>query len=379
MKKVIYKMGRFFIKLILPFVRFGTVKIDLEDAKNEIGKIYEKKELFNEKDIQNLPVDENIDLSIIVPVYNSEKFLRKCMDSIVNQKTKYNFEVIAVNDGSTDNSLEILKEYENIIIVDKQNEGVAIARNEGLDIAKGKYVAFIDSDDGINEFYIEKLLSRAYLNNADIVKCNYVEYNVNCSRIIKYERHEDISIGGNLDEKITEFKGFVWGGIFRRILWNDVRFLPQYWYEDMIIRFIIFRKCNKFEYINEDLYIYNNHSNNISKSISRTEDLRCLDHLFLVKDLLKLSDKLGLKKDSGLYKILLQELGTLLWLRTRDLSIQNKKFAFVIACDIIQKYKVECELKFDEKYMEKAFFKRNYLLWKLISIYVMLGVKIGND
>lgn len=379
MKKWIYKLMRFLLKLILPIIKFGTVNIDLEEAEKELEKVYQPKELLTDSDIQNLTIDETIDLSIIVPVYNSEKFLKKCMDSIVEQKTKYHFEVIVVNDGSTDGSLEILREYEKVQLINKKNEGVAIARNIGLNNAKGKYIAFIDSDDMIEENYVEKLMDRAFQKDADIVKCNYVEYSVNEHKIIKYERHIDTSIDGYLGENIIDFKGFVWGGIFKRELWKNIRFLPQFWYEDMIIRFIIFRKCNKFEYINEDLYIYNNHSNNISKSISRTENIRCLDHLFLAKSLLEMNETLNMKNDIGLYKVLLQELGTLLWLRTRDLSEINKKYAFVVASDIIDEYRINYDLNFEEKYLEKAFCEKNYLLWKLISIYIMLGVKIGNE
>ncbi len=379
MKKLIYKIARFLIKLILPIVRTPAVRIDVKEAEREISKVYQPKEMFELEDIQNSEIDEKIDLSIIVPVYNAEKFLKKCMDSIVNQKTKYHFEVIVVNDGSKDGSLKILNNYSNIKLIDKENQGVAVARNIGMDNAKGKYIAFIDSDDEINELYVEKLLDRAYEKKADIVKCNFVEYSVENQAIIKYERHKEVSISGKIEENITEFKGFVWGGIIKRELWNDVRFLPQYWYEDMIVRFILFRRCSQFEYINEDLYVYRNHSNNISKSISKTEDIRCLDHLFLVKELLKISDELKLEKDIALYKVLLQELGTILWLRTRDLSKQNKKYAFVVACDIIEKYKVEFMLKFHEKYLEKAFEKQDFTLWKLASIYTMLGVKIGNE
>ena len=378
MKKIIYKLARFFLKLILPIVKTPAISIGVEQARKNVESLCEEREIFLQSDIVNLEVDESIDLSIIIPVYNSEKLLRNCMDSIINQKTKYHFEIIAINDGSTDNSLNILKEYSQVKVMDKKNEGVAIARNVGLDVAKGKYVAFIDSDDEIHELYVEKLLNKAFEKNADVVKCNYIEYSVSKNEIIKWERHKSESIKGKLNEKIVEFKGFVWGGIYKRELWSNVRFLPAYWYEDMIIRFIVFRKCERFEYINEDLYRYNNHSNNISKSISKTKNLRCLDHLFLVKHLLEMSETLGLEKDVALYKILLQELGSLLWLRTRDLSEKVKRDVFIMACDIIEKHKIVCNLEFGEKYLEKSFETKSFILWKLCSIYMMLGVKMGN-
>lgn len=180
MEKIVLKIARFLLKLILPIMKFGTVKIDLEEAEKKLEKVYQSKELFTDSDIQNLPIDETIDLSIIVPVYNSEKFLKKCMDSIVEQKTKYHFEVIAVNDGSTDGSLEILREYEKnydfFRVVSQANGGISVARNTGLNHAKGRYVGLIDNDDYITEDYVEILLDRAYQKKADIVKCNHVNF-----------------------------------------------------------------------------------------------------------------------------------------------------------------------------------------------------------
>ena len=89
-------------------------------------------------------------VSVIVPVYNVEKYLKKCLDSLVNQTLK-DIEIICVNDGSTDNSLQILQEYANthpnIVIVDQENQGVSLARNNGIKKAKGGYIGFVDPDD----------------------------------------------------------------------------------------------------------------------------------------------------------------------------------------------------------------------------------------
>ena len=87
-------------------------------------------------------------LSIIIPVYNVEKYLPKCLDSILNQSFK-DFEIICINDGSSDNSLKILEEYKDkrIIIINKENAGSGVARNAGLEIAKGEYIFFVDGDD----------------------------------------------------------------------------------------------------------------------------------------------------------------------------------------------------------------------------------------
>ena len=99
-------------------------------------------------------------ISIIVPVYNVEKYLKKCLDSILSQTYK-NFEVIIVNDGSPDNSQKIIDEYKKkdkrIIVLEKENGGLSSARNYGIEHANGKYISFVDADDYIEKDYVEKL------------------------------------------------------------------------------------------------------------------------------------------------------------------------------------------------------------------------------
>lgn len=99
-----------------------------------------------------------MDLSIVIPVYNGALLLNRCLDSIFIQKTQYTYEVILIDDGSTDDSVELIKarKESNIILFQQQNAGPAIARNRGIELAKGKYVAFIDADDYWNQGYIQK-------------------------------------------------------------------------------------------------------------------------------------------------------------------------------------------------------------------------------
>lgn len=119
----------------------------------------------------------NNKISIIVPVYNTEKYLAKCLDSIVNQTYK-NLEIICVNDGSTDNSLDILKKYSvqdsRIAIVNKENGGLSSARNTGLQAVHGEYVMFVDSDDWIDTDTCEKALNAALFIDADVVMWTYI-------------------------------------------------------------------------------------------------------------------------------------------------------------------------------------------------------------
>ena len=120
-----------------------------------------------------------IKLSIIVPVYNVEKYLPECIESILKQTVK-DIEIICVNDGSTDQSLDILKQYkekdERIVIIDQKNAGLGAARNVGINAAKGKYIGFVDSDDYIEETMFEKMLNSAELNLSDVVITNFYLY-----------------------------------------------------------------------------------------------------------------------------------------------------------------------------------------------------------
>lgn len=117
------------------------------------------------------------EVSIIVPIYNVEKYLNRCLDSLVNQTFK-DIEIIALNNGSTDSSLDILKDYASndnrITIIDNENLGVSKARNIGIDKASGKYIVFVDSDDWIDTNMIEVLYSNITKNNCDLVMCTYV-------------------------------------------------------------------------------------------------------------------------------------------------------------------------------------------------------------
>ena len=129
-------------------------------------------------------MNDNDKVSIIVPVYNAEKYLIRCVDSIINQTYK-NLEIILINDGSIDNSLEIMKKYKvidnRIIIIDKKNEGVSIARNVGIKSSSGKYICFVDSDD-----YIENNMIQI-LDNGDIDYCSFFKTTGRKGKTFKFE------------------------------------------------------------------------------------------------------------------------------------------------------------------------------------------------
>jgi len=121
-------------------------------------------------------VKEEFLISVIIPIYNSEKYLKRCIDSIINQTYK-NIEIICINDGSTDESYNILKQYEikdnRIIILNKLNQGVSSARNDGIRISKGQYITFVDSDDWLELDAIENMVYLAKNKESDAIRKNY--------------------------------------------------------------------------------------------------------------------------------------------------------------------------------------------------------------
>lgn len=199
----------------------------------------------------------HIKVSIIVPVYNAEEYLEKCLDSLVNQSLK-DIEIILVNDGSKDNSENIinkyLDKYKNIKYFKNKNEGAAKSRNFGIKNATGDYVLFVDSDDWVDSEITLKLYNKAVQNNSDIVVCGAYKVvdnqNVNLQTFKKYD--SDI-----FKNYILNCSGPCWQLIKRDlIIDNNLYFLENHFYEDIAVvpAYCLFAK--KIVYLDENLYYY---------------------------------------------------------------------------------------------------------------------------
>lgn len=196
-------------------------------------------------------------ISIIVPVYNASLYLRKCIDSILFQSFK-SYELILVNDGSTDDSLEILLEYKkknsSIKLVDGKNEGVSAARNKGLDMAVGDWITFVDADDYLLPDALEILYNRTIHTGVDLVLANAMKLKKDQISLIR------ILPDVILPHTITSIKHFaLWGYLFRGdiIKKNNLRFIEGLAYsEDRLFVYQMACHCQNIAYCNEPVYVY---------------------------------------------------------------------------------------------------------------------------
>lgn len=197
-------------------------------------------------------------VSVIIPIYNVEKYLRNCFDSILNQKFK-DIEVLAINDGSPDLSQEIVDEYaakyDFIKSYIKENGGQSDARNFGLTKAAGEYVVFLDADDWLDENAIEIMYDRAMLDDSDIVICDFEKMFDNGTSCIVKEINTDVS---DIQKAfMIAMPGFCNKMFRRRFLENiEFKFPNGIFYEDLAVYPYVASKTNKISYVPEALYKY---------------------------------------------------------------------------------------------------------------------------
>lgn len=202
-------------------------------------------------------------ISIIIPVYNVDEYLDKCLKSVINQTYK-NIEIILINDGSTDNSLNICKLYEkryrNILLIDKKNEGVSIARNVGINMAKGEYITFVDSDDWIEKDYTEVLYRELKKDDFDLIISNGIVFND--LKIVESNKINE-NIQFTSEEAIKELllekriSSSCWGNIYKKNIINKIKFDSNMRIaEDMKFMVEVIERCTKIKVIKDEKYHY---------------------------------------------------------------------------------------------------------------------------
>ncbi len=217
-------------------------------------------------------------ISVIIPIYNVEKYLKRCIESIIKQ-TYSNLEIILVDDGSPDGCAKICDEYKNkderIVVIHKKNGGLSDARNAGLKVATGEIISYIDSDDYVDLDMYEKMTKAMEEKNADIVVCGTnIDYEDGHTKV-KCEKEEK---SFNREEALIElnsFKSFdmaVWNKLYKREVVDKIEFPVGKKSEDYFVMYQYFARAKKVVIINQAKYHYFQRSNSISRGKNVTHD-----------------------------------------------------------------------------------------------------------
>ena len=229
-------------------------------------------------------------ISIIVPVFNVEKYLSKCIESLVKQTYK-NIEILLINDGSQDNSLNICKEWEKkdgrIKVFSQRNQGLSEARNTGIKNAKGNYICFVDSDDLVLSDFIEILYYLIKKYGCEIAQVNFIEKTDDeIEKKINIEKqifNEKILSSRDMIKGLTtndhKKNVIVWNKIYKKELFENLSFKNGKIYEDEFFTWKVFMKCKKIAVSDKILYVYRIRKNSIMNLQRKKISIKNLDYL----------------------------------------------------------------------------------------------------
>lgn len=269
-------------------------------------------------------METNIKISIIIPIYNVENYLEECLNSALSQTLK-EIEIIAVNDGSTDRSSEILNKYQKnpiVTIINQSNQGLSVARNTGLKYASGEYIMFLDSDDWIDSDMCEKLYTKAKKFNVPLVICDLLQFWDNGKSTSFNNLKTDESRIYNKEEIYELILSYKLGchvvnKIYSKEYINQCLFEPGIYYEDQIFTFKVIEVCGQAVFINQVLYKYRMRAD----SIIATPSLKKIrDYIMSTKKCLEIVRKN--KQFSCLYSLI------------QAYAISNKVYALYLANQI---------------------------------------------
>ena len=274
-------------------------QLEEHDYIDEAKEVREKLELaeqgqypFLTDEVKEIEVENGGELiSIVVPIYNVENYLRMCLDSIEHQ-TYSNIEVLLINDGSPDSSGEICQEYvardSRFHYFEKENGGLSDARNYGIERSNGMYLTFVDSDDWLSLTYVEDLYQAAIRNDADTVVSHYTIYNESDRNYYVHiwdDYYEKTCTGEELILELPslELNGYIyitsWGILFKKELFNNIRFPKGKVIEDSRTNYKLFFRSNKVAYIHKEIYYHREGIESIGSGVNEkllTDVLECL-------------------------------------------------------------------------------------------------------
>jgi glycosyltransferase involved in cell wall biosynthesis len=333
-------------------------KLDPADARKNLEVCWDKKDTtcFAKNNVRT-PV---CDLQIVVPAYNVEAYLEECMDSILNQKSRFTFHVVLVDDGAKDGTPAICDKYTEdprVTVIHQKNRGLSGARNTGMEYLFGRYVLFVDSDDRLAEGAIEGMMNTACANHADLVEGG-AYYLIDGKESVAH-RYEQ-------DQKVTnpykQLHGHAWGKLFQAKLLEKICFPEGYWYEDSVISMMLFSMAENIWVSSQMCSGYRINQDGIVKSSKGKP--RAIETYWLMEILLKERRQLGLPMDAAFFNFLLLQL-RLNQLRLKDLDEGVQESAFVLSCDLLERNFALERMAGKEKNLIKALRRRDFGMFKM--------------
>lgn len=323
-------------------------------------------------------------VSVIIPVYKAEKYLAVCVDSVLQQTYK-ELEVILVEDGSPDQCGQICDEYakkdSRVKVIHKENQGVSMARNTGLELATGEYVQFVDSDDYLDIHMIETLVNALEESKADLVLCGFYEKNLNFDRVSKAE--EDVGVyekaqflKGIMKNPYSFHYGVLWNKLFKREKIGNLRFLADMDFgEDLIFNLHYFGCCHTIRVIDEPLYYYIRYNMDSLMYIQAEGKREFSSYLrYLEKRLLLFERYQNFYKEQGLYKAYANQVNEYLLkvyvsekieIKRRHMTKQEKKQCLALLNENKQ-------VKALKQEMAPAYYRKRVLKFRLAKYKVIL-------
>lgn len=276
--------------------------------------------------LKAISLEYEYDLSVIIPAYNVQEYLTDCLNSVVDQTSRYKFEILVIDDGSTDKTPAIAKKFQKmdsrVKVISQKNGGMSSARNTGIYASKGRYITFLDSDDFLVEGCIDELLDIALKNKYKIVQGSYSTFSV----VGEYSYHD-----------MKGLSGYPWGKIFERSLFERVIFPEGYWFEDTLLGFLVYNQVNLEDVfvVHKDVYRYRINPTGITGKANYSP--KVLDTFWVTELLLADAAKIYNVRNEYYLELFITQCRINVT-RTRNMSNHEKKSIFLLTSYLVDKY-----------------------------------------
>lgn len=305
-------------------------------------------------------MEPDITVSFIIPMYNATKYIADCIDSIYAQEGLPPFEVIAVDDGSTDGTMvlvsELAKHHDNLTVVSKKNGGVGSARNVGMENARGALFCFVDADDLLEPTWFSTCYECMRSSKADYVY----------SLVTRIDSTGRWHMGTAAKQRRNGSGMSAWAAIFGRRLWENLAFPEGIWYEDAVIDYCVASRYQG-KFVDNAGYLYRYHGEAISSKSS--SDKRSVDAYWVVEAMLEWCKALSIPFDGALFHLTLEKLGPILRHWTWSFPREERMALFSESCDLLARsFDITDYVKNESGHWQdlaQAFLVRSFDAWEL--------------